>query len=110
MKKSSENRLLSTNGTFFVPDGARRGRACGASHPIANPPSRRIYGVAAVKKSLVRGLTPGRRDPLDETVHGPLSWRKPGPIYLLVPPRDGSRLSPGKRSIFSVVTNRVVSC
>ena len=42
MKKSSENRLLSANGTFFVPDGARRGRACGASHPIANPPSRGI--------------------------------------------------------------------
>jgi|SRR5271166_613676 len=32
MKKSPENRLLSTNGTFFVPDGARRGRARGASH------------------------------------------------------------------------------
>jgi hypothetical protein len=50
MKKSSENRLLSANGTFFVRDGARRGLACGASHPIANPPSRRISGVAAVKK------------------------------------------------------------
>ena len=60
MKKSSENRLLS-KWNFFVPDGALRGRACGASHSIANPPSRRISGVAAVKKSLIRELTPGRR-------------------------------------------------
>ena len=57
MKKSSENRLLSANGTFFVPDGARRGRACGASHPIANPPSRGIRrGSVQYSRSTRTGL------------------------------------------------------
>jgi hypothetical protein len=37
------------------------------------------------------------------SAHGQVPWGKPGPIYpLLVPPRDGPRLSPGKRSIFLV--------
>src|SRR5436189_207236 len=42
------------------------------------------------------------RPALDETMPRPLSRRKPGPIDPpLLPPKDGPRLSPGKRSMLS---------
>src|SRR5205823_1908508 len=43
-----------------------------------------------------------RRPARDETMPRPLSRRRPGPIDPpLLPPRDGPRLSPGKRSTLS---------